>query len=105
MKGRYNSLLRKFKTISYYQSIAMHIMLCIGLCALFLTSLHVKEVYASNDSITITNEIDGKTVEDVTWKAYKIADYGAQGKIVLDRKFDTTNIDFGTLTIDFLSIA
>lgn len=98
MKERYNSLLRKFKTISYYQSIAMHIMLCIGLCAFFLGGLFVKEVYASNDSITITNEIDGSSIDNVTWKAYKIAGYDAHGNIVLDSNFDSTNIDFGTLT-------
>lgn len=98
MKRRYNSLLRKFKTISYYQSIAMHIMLCIGLCVLFLSSLYVKEIYASNDLITITNDIDGKTVNDIIWKAYKIAGYDAYGNIVLERNFDSTNIDFGTLT-------
>ena len=100
MKGRNNSLFKKFKTISYYQSIVIKLSLCLGLCALLIFSFraNTNEVYAAGDSITISNEVDGNSVSDVTWKAYKVAGYDAYGNIIIDDDFNSSNIDLSVLT-------
>ncbi|MCR5629744.1 Cna B-type domain-containing protein [Eubacterium sp.] len=100
MKGRKNSLFKNLKTISYYQSIVIKLSLCLSLCALLIFSFraYTNEVYAANDSITISNDVDGNSVSDVTWKAYKVAGYDAYGHIIIDDDFNSSNIDLGVLT-------
>ena len=99
MKGRNNSLLIILKTVDYYRSIVIKSMLCFTLSALLITCLSLeRKVYAADDSITISNEINGNIVSDVTWKAYKIADYGAGGQLIIDSDFSSSNVDFSSLT-------
>lgn len=99
MKGRNNSLLIILKTVDYYRSIVIKSMLCFTLSALLITCLSLeRKVYAADDSITISNEINGNIVSDVTWKAYKIADYGAGGQLIIDSDFGSSNVDFSSLT-------
>lgn len=99
MKGRNNSLLIILKTVDYYRSIVIKSMLCFTLSALLITCLSLeRKVYAADDSITISNDINGNIVSDVTWKAYKIADYGAVGQLIIDSDFGSSNVDFSSLT-------
>ncbi|WP_288887291.1 Cna B-type domain-containing protein [uncultured Eubacterium sp.] len=99
MKGRNNSLLIILKTVDYYRSIVIKSMLCFTLSALLITCLSLeRKVYAADDSITISNDINGNIVSDVTWKAYKIADYGAGGQLIIDSDFGSSNVDFSSLT-------